>query len=1283
MVKKSLLWIYRAAFTALWLCVIAAASTIIILRYLVLPNIDDYKDKIAQGASQAVGQKITIGDIKAGWNGLNPYFDLFGVEVYDAKNRTALSLNHIEAGISWLSLPLLEPRLSRLVIHKPELTLRREIDGTLYIAGIPMGGPSKPEFANWLLHQSRIDVLDATAIWKDDLHKAPPLTLNKLNLLVSSPAWESLFGHHRFGLTAIPSAGSSQPIDIRGNLYGTDVGKLNEWHGTLYGRLEGTDIAAWRTWLTYPFDLQEGWGAARFWLDFDNGKPENITADVILSKVKTRISRKSPETTLKKFSGRLAWRQIKDGQEIDAERIKVVAEGGLNMQNGKISLQEKQVSGKSLSEGRVVLDEILLTTLSHYANYFPLQPQTLQALAEIQPVGKLQKVDLRWKGSKDTLQEYTLRSQFSGLGIQAYQDFPGFSNLGGSIDADEKNGSLTINTEKATLDFKKILRWPIPADKLSGQVKWRNRHGKTDIDVNNLAIANPHLTGTINASYSNNGVKGGNLDLTGKFGHADAKFAPFYYPLILGEKTLHWLDTSILAGRGEDVSVTVRGNLDEFPFTGKNQGLFRVTADIKDGVLDYATGWPKIEGIALKMLFEGERMELNANAGRILGNKIIRSKVSIPKLDADHPVLSVISESHGPVPEGVMFVNNSPVLQVTEGFTEGLQTAGDGKLNLDLQIPLDNPDATKIKGAYQITNGAMAGEHIPEITKLNGKLTFTESSLSAQNVNAWLYGGPAQFSLQTEKDHVVRINAYGKVTDSGLRALLGNGLGESITGSTDWNSNIVIKNKRYELLVNSSLTGIASMLPPPLAKPANAVMPLKIEKKPFSPSQEIVNINLGSNISARLIGTQDKTKMSLEQGDIAFNLPAETPLQRGITLRGIFTDLKLDPWREFYEKNLKTNPAEKSNTPAFSLTRLDIASNTLDVFGRRFNDLKLAGNGNADLWQFTLKSREMGGDMQWNGQGNGKVTARLDYLTAPSATPSTTLPKKTDIKTRQEDEYPALDIIANEFAVSQKKLGRLELLASGQGNDWNIERLRIVNPDSTLTASGEWHNWEQGPNTRMSFHWGISDMGKALSRFGYPETIKDGEADITGQLRWPGAPHEFDYRNLSGEWQLDARKGQILKVKPGVGRLFSILSLQNLPRRLVFDFKDVFSSGFTFDTITANTTIARGIMRSDNFRMEGPTALVEMRGETDLQKETQHIFVKVTPYISDSLSLAAFAGGPAVGAAAYIAQKILKDPLNKIVASEYEFTGTWDNPEEVKSSQKKDKSSPSATPLGK
>jgi uncharacterized protein YhdP len=135
------------------------------------------------------------------------------------------------------------------------------------------------------------------------------------------------------------------------------------------------------------------------------------------------------------------------------------------------------------------------------------------------------------------------------------------------------------------------------------------------------------------------------------------------------------------------------------------------------------------------------------------------------------------------------------------------------------------------------------------------------------------------------------------------------------------------------------------------------------------------------------------------------------------------------------------------------------------------------------------------------------------------------------------------------------------------------------------------------------------------------------------------------------------------------------MSLQSLPRRLTLDFRDLFSNGFAFDKINANVKIEHGVMRSDNFLMSGPAAKVTIKGETNLQKETQQLYVKVMPNISDSVSLAALAGGPLVGAVAFLAQKILKDPLNKIASSEYEIVGTWDNPQEVNAEKNNPESS--------
>ena len=136
-----------------------------------------------------------------------------------------------------------------------------------------------------------------------------------------------------------------------------------------------------------------------------------------------------------------------------------------------------------------------------------------------------------------------------------------------------------------------------------------------------------------------------------------------------------------------------------------------------------------------------------------------------------------------------------------------------------------------------------------------------------------------------------------------------------------------------------------------------------------------------------------------------------------------------------------------------------------------------------------------------------------------------------------------------------------------------------------------------------------------------------------------------------------------------------------MPRRLSLDFRDLFSDGFAFDKITATAKIDQGILRSNDFLMNGPAAEAKIKGETNLKNQTQNLTVKVRPHVSDSLSLAAFAGGPIVGVAAFVAQKLLKDPFNKIVQSEYVISGTWDKPVEVESGKSDAQKSSEKSPL--
>ncbi len=1263
MVKKSLIWLYSVTTWLLWGAIIVVAAVVLGLRFFVLPNAPQYKDDIARYASAAVGQNITIGDVRASWAGLRPQLDLYRVELHDAHNRPALMLDHVQTSISWLSLAVGEVRLARLAIHKPHLTVRREADGTIYVAGISLSGPMRLEFPNWLLRQSSIDIRDATLLWQDDLRGAPPLELRQLDLYLYNPAWEGLIGRHRFGLRAMPSGGGSGPLEIRGNLVGRDIHQPEQWRGTVYVRLEGADIPAWKTWVNHPFEFSRGTGATQLWLDFSRGRTDRLVADVVLRDVLARLSPQAEQTHLSSLAGRLSWTRLADGQELRAERLRLAAEG-LSLQDGQLRLLNREVAGKPRVEGSVQLADVRLEQLAAFAGRLPLAPQTLEMLAAAAPSGRLQPFALEWSGTPERIETFSLNSRFSNLAVAAHRGLPGFSGLSGNLEATQEEGRLNLNTAQAELDLQGILRKPVPADRLSGQVSWKRRDGRLELRLANLAIANPHLSGTLNATYQHGGQGRGIIDLTAKFGRLDGRFASLYYPLVLSQDTLDWLDTSILGGHAENVNVIVKGDLDDFPWQNSSKGLFQVSADIRDGILDYADGWPRIEDIRLALLFRGNRMELNASHGMIHGNRISRAKVVLPALNAEPPLLEVNGEVQGPAAELLRFVNTSPVLGYIDGFTKNLRAGGSGRLTLDLRIPLDDDHAdTRVSGSLALADASLAaGAELPRLEKINGRLDFTESSFKADGVRAELHGNPLQFGLANAQDGSLRIAAQGRIDDAGIRRLTDHPIARKIHGSTFWTAEIHLLDGSTDVLVKSHLTGLALALPPPFGKSPTQSVTLQIESRPQPGGQNLLGITYGKVASALLLRSGTAGQSRIERGEVSLGgAPARLPEQPGMVLRGRLEHLDWEQWQELDDSDGKGG--------ASVIRQADLSIGALDVFGRRISDLSLNARSVTGGWALALASREINGDATWSSDtvGNDKVVARLKSLITPPPAPA----KLSDPgrMSEREQEYPALDVVAETFEYKGKKLGRLELLASEQGNNWRIDRLVVSNPDSTLTVDGEWRNWRRNPNTRINLQWEIGDLGKTLDRYGYADIIRGGHADLRGQLQWPGSPHEFDAARLNGNLTLNAGDGQFLKIKPGVGRLFSVVSLQNLPRRLTLDFRDVFSTGFSFDRIAGDLRIENGIMRTDNFVMQGSAATVAINGSTDLERETQNLRIRVTPSLSDSLSLAALAGGPAVGAAAYIAQRVLKDPFSKLVSYEYELTGTWDDPQESRTSK--------------
>jgi uncharacterized protein (TIGR02099 family) len=1298
MLNKSLLWLWRSftwLFAAIFTIMLIAALTI---QFWVMPNIAQYKNTIAAMASKAAKQKVTIGNISADWQGINPHLKLTNIDIFDAENRIALQLKNTEVLVSWLSLPLLEPHLTTLVIHAPDLTIRRMASGEIFIAGISMRTESKPELSNWLLRQNQVKIKQAKINWLDEKRNAPALSLNNFNLQLDSPLWRGLVKNHQFKISATPSTGTNSPIVMSGQFFGSDLSRTQDWDGSINLALTNTDLSAFKTWMDYPIDVQSGVGSTNVKIKFTNDAVQSINSTVNIQNLQLQTKPALTPIRLKHLSGNLTWENLnkakrlgnapeKSGYRINVNKLSAQAFNGLDLKNLKAEFSNTNNGKQSLTLQVTSFD---IAAAQQYLSLLPISINLRQHISNSASQGQLENLSFNWTASNGITTAYQIDTKFKQLSMQAHGQLPGFTNVSGELKSNQNNGQLILKSRQANLDLKHILRAPVPIDSMDGELTWSIKDKVTQIEVSDLNISNPHLSGTVNASYTMDGIKNGYLDLVAKFDHANTKYAYFYYPISLGENTLHWLDTSILAGNATDINLTIKGRLADFPFVdNKNQpderlGLFRVTANVSDMLLEYGTGWPVIDKLGMNLLFEGNRMELNTSTGFISGNQIVKSKAIIPQLDADSPVLTFDAEVAGLVSDTINFINKSPVHEITQGFTDNLVTSGNGKLRLHLNIPLQDLDASKYKGTYQISNGRMHSADIPVLSQINGNLEFTESSLSAKNIKASALGSPLVFNLNSGKDKAIRIAARGKLSEDSMQQLLReqnlSKLSNYISGGTDWVGNIMIQKPRVNLSLRSDLNGMTLRLPAPMDKSANQRVNLRIDKKQDASSDNIY-VNYGNKISAKITQVLENKKTKLQYADIRFNSDsaftndnaAQMRHSRltGIALSGKLDYVDADAW--LYALKIFADSNNQSAPLSIKSTALNI--HALDIFNRRINQLKINNIANKEGLQAHIQSREITGDIQWLAQNHGKLIARLTNLTIPDSAPDRISAIKDaaidnasdNYLVQQKQDYPALDIYTENFEFDKKNYGSLELIAYPQDENWNIQKFKISSPDGVISGDGLWNNWIKSPNTALNVDWDIKDLGGTLSRFGYPDMVKDGAGELKGKLSWPGSPAQFNTTRLNGELAFDVRKGQILQVKPGVGRLLGLVSLQSLPRRLTLDFRDLFSNGFTFDKINATVKINQGVMRSNNFMMSGPAADVQIKGDTNLEKETQHLYVKVFPRISDSISLAALAGGPLAGAVAFLAQKVLKDPLNKIASTEYEIIGTWDNPLEVKS----------------
>jgi uncharacterized protein (TIGR02099 family) len=1266
----------RLAIIATTLTAILCAITIIALRYWLLPDIEQFHDKITASLSQAIGNPVTIGKIEGNWTGMYPRLNFTDVNILDNQGQPALVLPRINASVSWLSLPAAELRMASLEIDRPALLVRRDTKGQIYIGSVAISsGKSDNNLANWLLHQSRMVVRNAVIVWIDEQLGAPPLMLDQVNLRI-----ENLFSHHQFALKAVPPIELASPLDIRGDFHGKRIDNLSHWRGQIFAQLDYTDLLAWHPWLKLPEQLSSGRGSLRGWLNIEAGKIAQITADLALRDVATRLSEDVPVMGVHYLHGRTTWKTVNDGWEVSTRKLSMQLDNGLRLQPTDFYLQNYPATKAHPAGGAVRANTLQLESLVNLANFFPLEAPLRAQLNAYAPRGRVSNLDLQWQVAQDKLLNYQIKGQFENLAMQQVDKLPGFTGLSVAVDGNESNGRLNFNTQNMTINAPGIMREPLEFHNLTGQANWQHEKGELLIRADNMALANDDLSGTLFGSFQSKAGTLGLLDLTVNLTRADIHHAARYTPLIaLDKKENDWLNDAMLSGHTEDFHLRVKGNLSDFPLDGSKETSIEMGAHAQGVAVKFAPDWPVIDNLSGELLMRNNKLEVQSQSANMIGTQLHHLSVSLPDMRNPDMPLEIKGEADGSNNIFLQFIQQSPVHGYINDFTDGMSASGNGHLQLFARIPLQGSKPIKVSGVLHIPSSDIdLGAGTPWLRNTHGELSFTESAMQANNVAADILGGPAHMNVQTVEGGTVRANAQGRINLDVLRKTETNPVLGFLHGSTSWDANISVVRKIPQIVLNSNLAGISSSLPAPFTKRTSEIWPVRIEKKNIAEGQDQITAQIGKLLNARVIRTEENGVSVIKNGLVTFGAQyidkalSTAELKPGLWLAGNLPELSVVGWGAL---------SGGSDGAALPIAGANLHIDKFSAYGLKLTDLQISAAKRGDGLTTQLTCPQLNGEVSWlplSFNGSGKITAHLRNLYWAGGEKTITQPavKSTDITPRK---LPAMEISIDDLLYKGKQIGHFDLTGYPEGQDWRLRRLHITNPDGIITGDGLWHSEQNRSQTQLNLLMDISNAGKILARSGYPNTVKNGSGKLAANLSWNGQPDDFNYATLDGTLKLDTGKGQFLKMDPGIGKLLGILSLQALPKRITLDFTDVFSSGFEFDNINGNATLKNGVMQTQDLHIDGSSAKVTMKGVVNLNDETQNLRVEVLPTIGSSVSmLSAFAGGPVVGIGALIMNKVLGNPLDKLVSFEYNVSGTWSDPNVIKVGETPVKTSPAA-----
>ncbi|MEX2517230.1 MAG: YhdP family protein [Gammaproteobacteria bacterium] len=1270
---------------------ILSAAILVSIARLLLPGIGEYRDDIQTWISDYMGYPVIIQEVQADWRGWTPRLYLNGVKLLEPESNNTiavfenayLSVNPVKSLWQQEIVP------ETLSISGARLRLIRELNGSLRISESSDQQQLDPRqtqaFSDWLQQQPSIRLENVQLIWLDRLSSQGPLQLRNAKLIIRNDEDRMQID----GQAQLPQYYGNQidfALDTRDKLTSSD------WHGEIYLRANNLQPAAWKGYSRWQqlqlyggnldIELWSQWQAAR--LKSAQGR---INGTDLLVKNNTDIN------LIQELATQFQFDRNSDGTRLLADISRLNTLHG-NWPASTLQLIFNPGENSFAGAADFILLEDLVTLLPAE------QIKTIQSALATQEIrvdqfsGRLHDVRFRYHPETDTTntlsgEKLQLSSHFEELQLYDDNGIARISGINGFLVAGKSGGQIDFNSDSITIRDKNLLINDVNDLSLHGSVDWQYQTGNLSAQSASLVLGShgqrARLQGDIHW-YNDGRII---ADVLGRLSASDLQPLKQFIPAAAKPKLQRWLQNAPVGGQLDYANFALRGDLNDFPFH-KQQGQFQILARFSDVILDYNKKWTPVYQLNADLKIDRDYLELDVADGNFYDADISHATASMESIYKKNHVLRINGRLESPLSDIKKFLINSPLRDDPEiERLQSLQIDNPLGLELDLTLPLKPGPNNIVAGEIEFS-----GNHLDDtaidlvLTDLQGNVRFRGNTFEGEGLKANYSGQPVTIDISREGNQTpLNLRMYGHADVAFLLNLLDQHLepdtlqwpfADYFEGSTDWSatlSSLSDQGQSHNVRFDTNLEGIQIKLPAPLGKPAKQNRKFQLDWPSGQDSNEYL-IDYADELEARIRGNN----ISIQLGS---TLP-ETTDEPGLTIRGNTALVDIDEWSKLI-KSAKpdTTSAKTDNKLPISI---DLETRLLQIYDQKFADSRLKIDRHEDHWLVDVSGPEITGHMEIPEPGDsGMVTANFDRLALsrpePAAVQNTNPAGETEDSRNSADDInsthsrldpsrlPALSIQIDDFSYGDIELGKFRLRADKQVDGLNINTFQIEKPGLSINGQGEWRLVNDIPFSTFNIDLEAEKFANMLATFGYSEmAVDDGPTELSLAASWPGAPTDFSLAGIQGELSLNIGRGQFLDIDPKAGRLFGLLSLQTLSRRLTLDFNDLFKKGFAFDEINGKFSIEDGHAYTNNLFMDGPSALIHVTGRAGLVKQDYDQRVTIMPQVSDNLPLASALFGPAgigVGAVIYLASKVfdvIPRQLDRLLAYEYTITGDWNDP---------------------